>query len=242
MARSTGSNAENLRTWFGTGVYTGLSSKSRNNLVTYISGRDEFSDTQTYAYEIITENRGGYSIRAVIPDVFTVTGIISENGTRRTDFSSPVYQCLKNSETGELYLAENPALYLFSDQDGRFILSGAESWLYFFDYQFGNDWYAVAFEVGDEEDEEKRVWQFMDFDASSLIPFEKTEDGEIAAGFEYVPAVELLSDYYGFGILEGGMAVDTSAFWSSLFPEFDETEDWSSDETIPEETVVFSAE
>ena len=82
----------------------------------------------------------------------------------------------------------------------------------------------------------------MDFDASSLIPFEKTEDGEIAAGFEYVPAVELLSDYYGFGILEGGMAVDTSAFWSSLFPEFDETEDWSSDETIPEETVVFSAE
>ena len=242
VARSTGSNAENLRTWFGTGVYTGLSSKSRNNLVTYISGRDEFSDTQTYAYEIITENRGGYSIRAVIPDVFTVTGIISENGTRRTDFSSPVYECLKNSETGEMYLAENPALYLFSDQDGRFILSGAESGLYFFDYQYGNDWYAVAFEVGDEEDEEKRVWQFMDFDASSLIPFEKTEDGEIAAGFEYVPAVELLSDYYGFGILEGGMAVDTSAFWSSLFPEFDETEDWSSDETILEETVVFSAE
>ncbi|MGN0907068.1 MAG: hypothetical protein ACI4NM_07960 [Bullifex sp.] len=243
VARSTGSNSERLRTFFGTGVYTGLSSRSRNNLVTYISGSDEFADTQTYAYEILTQTRGGYSIRTVIPDVFTVTGLICENGEVRSDFSSPVYECLKDPETGKTYLAENPSLYLFSDQDGRFILSGAESGLYFFDYQYGSDWYAVAFEVGEEDDVRKRVWEFMDFDASSLIAFEKTEDGEIAEGFEFVPAVELLTDYHGFGILEGGMAVDTAGFWNALFPEFDGSgEDWNADTGKAVETVVFSAD
>ena len=243
VARSTGSNAETLRTFFGTGVYTGLSSRSRNNLVTYISGKDEFADTQTYAYEIVTGGRGGYSIRTVIPDVFTVTGIIRENGEPRTDFSSPVYECLRDPETGENYLAENPSLYLFCDQDGRFILSGAESGLYFFDYQYGNEWYAVAFEVGEEDDVKKRVWEYLDFDAATLIPFEKTEDGEIAEGFEFVPAVELLSDYHGFGILEGGMAVITADFWNALFPEFDESQDdWAGDQEAVQETVVFSAD
>lgn len=244
VAKSSGSNAENLKTFFGTGMYSGLTSKGRNNLVVYISGKNEFADTQTYAYELNSTGRGGFSIRAEIPDVFTVTGVIKENGQIKSDFSSPVYELLTD-ENGVSKLVQNPDLYLFCDQDGRFIISSIEKGIYFFDYAYENNWYAVCFIVKEEEDEKKRVWTFDDFDAFLLVPFERNEEGEVVGSYD-VPQIELLLDYTGYGMLDNGHAVDTQEFWDSLFPSFEEDDFWVTQEDAVQEEVynpvVFSAD
>ena len=244
VAKSSGSNAENLKTFLGTGMYSGLTSKGKNNLVVYISGKNEFADTQTYAYELNSTGRGGFSIRAEIPDVFTVTGVIKEKGEIKSDFSSPVYELLTD-ENGVSKLVQNPDLYLFCDQDGRFIISSIEKGIYFFDYSYENNWYAVCFIVGEEDDEKKRVWTFDDFDAFLLVPFERNEEGEIVGSYD-VPQIELLLDYTGYGYLDNGHAVDTQEFWNSLFPSFEEDDFWITEETSVQEEVynpvVFSAD
>ena len=243
VAKSTGSNAVQLKTFFGNGMYNGLSSRGRNNLVVYVSGKNEFADTQTFAYELNTKGRGGFSIRAKVPDVFTVSAVIKENGVPRSDFSSPVYELLTDSETGISRLAENPNLYLFSDQDGRFLISGVESGIYFFDYNYENAWYAVCFIVGEDKNEDNRVWTFDDFDAALLNRFDHNEDGEIVGSYD-VPGIELLTEYSGYAVLDNGKAENTQDFWNNLFPAFDEDMDFFSteDEEMISDVVVYSAD
>lgn len=212
VARSNQGSPQEVKSLFGTSVYTSLNSYQRNNLVVYLTGDDEFAETQTFTYEINPVNRSGYSIRINVPQEYTVTGIISYDGELQTTFSSPVYR-IEENEDGSHELVNDIELYLFADQDGRFIISGVEPGSYVFDVNYADAWYAVCFSVSEQEEEEIRVVDFGLIDISGndpeLVVFEHGSGGYSS----------YISDYYeGAKTIESVRVLDSASFWNELFP------------------------
>lgn len=222
VARSNSGSAQEIRSFLGTSVYTSLSSYQRNNLVVYVTGKDEFADTQTLAYELNPSNRSGYSIRIDVPQEYTVTGIITFDGEIQNTFSSPVYR-IERDEAGNASLVDDVSLYLFADQDGRFIISGVEPGDYVFDVSYNDRWYAVHFSVNALEDDTLRVVDFgtIDFsqEGSGLTDFVLDSQGSNADSVE-----AYLEPYQGRLDLAPVRITDSSTFWNEIFPPLTDEE------------------
>ena len=222
VARSNSGSAQEIRSFLGTSVYTSLSSYQRNNLVVYVTGKDEFADTQTLAYELNPSNRSGYSIRIDVPQEYTVTGIITFDGEIQNTFSSPVYR-IERDEAGNASQVDDVSLYLFADQDGRFIISGVEPGDYVFDVSYNDRWYAVHFSVNALEDDTLRVVDFgtIDFsqEGSGLTDFVLDSQGSNADSVE-----AYLEPYQGRLDLAPVRITDSSTFWNEIFPPLTDEE------------------
>ena len=188
-----------------------------DNIVTYVTPDDEFSETQTFPYELETGDRTGFAVRITVPQEYTVTGIVSIDGEVQDTFSSPVYR-LEYAEDGTVSLVADPALYLFADQEGRFIISGAAPGEYVFDVEWQGRWYAVHFEVWELEGDEIRVLDYgtIDFSADNADIVTYSYDIEGARLDEDIPAWAL--DYSGHLELSPVRMTDSATFWSELFP------------------------
>ena len=218
VARSNQGSPQQIKRLFGTSVYTSISSYQRNNLVVYLTGDDEFAETRTFSYEINPSNRSGYSIKINVPQEYTVTGIISFDGELQTTFSSPVYR-VTAAEDGSTELVSDMELYLFADQDGRFIISGVEPGSYVFDVNYDDAWYAVCFFVDELEDEELRVVDFGLIDISA-------SDEDLAVFADSAALYpDYLKEYYdGAKMLESVRILDSATFWNELFPPLSDAE------------------
>jgi len=229
VARSSMGNAQVMPKAFGTATYTALGAKSRNNLVAYVSGKDEFADTQSFAYEINTGVRGGYSIKAKLPDEFTVSGILYSGGEKLLGYSSPVYRLDIDKESGKYVLSQVENLYIFTDQDGRYILSGVTAGTYVFDVPAGNSWYAAVFTVRPATDDILRVVVMNDIDLTSekdgLVVFDHDLDGNLVGTYDDIEYMDAIADYDGTISLTEERLIDSASFWNELFPPFED--DWS---------------
>ena len=205
VARSNQGTPVDVQNFLGTASYSSLSTFQRNNIVVYVTGDDEFAETQTFAYELTPMHRSGYSLRITVPQVYTVTGIVSEDGVLQTTFSSPVYR-LEVDSSGQEVLVEDISLYLFADQDGRFIISGATPGTYVFDYNYDGSWYAVRFTVDELADDEIRVYDFGTVDITA----------QTVAGC--APSYGALVDYAGVIDITAARMTDSATFWNELFP------------------------
>ena len=221
VARSNQGSAQDIDSVFGTGVYSSLSSYQRNNIVVYVTGDDEFAETQTFAYELNPDNRSGYSIRISVPQEYTVSGLLAFDGVVQNTFSSPVYRVVED-EDGGLRLEGDISLYLFADQDGRFIISGVEPGTYVFDVEYDGLWYAVRFDVEALDDDELRVVDYgtLDFDSDMAARHAFSFDGTMAA--EGVDGY--LSGYQGLVDISPVRIIDSATFWNELFPPLTDDE------------------
>ena len=124
-------------------------------------------------------------------------------------------------------------LYLFTDQDGRYILSEVKSGTYIFDLQVGDMWYAIEFTVPSTEGQKvglDRVLLLEDYmvgdpamdgrivfhDAAAILIVD--EEGE-----EDIFGAELSAGYDAELALEVVDRIDEESFWSLIFPPFDES-------------------
>lgn len=222
VARSNSGSAQDLRSVFGTSVYSSLSGWQRNNLVVYVTGDDAFADTQTFAYELNPRNRSGYSLKITVPQEYTVTGVIEFDGVIQNTFSSPVYR-IERAEDGSVTLVDDMSLYLFADQDGRFIISGVQPGDYLFDVWYDDAWWAATFTVTANESDEIRVIDYgvIDFTEGneSFRKYERDFDGNLV---DQVPSY--LEPYSGVMDLKPVRQIDSATFWNELFPPVSEEE------------------
>ena len=216
VARSNQGSAQDIDSLFGTGVYSSLSSYQRNNIVVYVTGDDEFAETRTFAYELAPDNRAGYSVRIDIPQEYTVTGVVEFDGVLQDTFSSPVYKVVEKEDGGTV-LEGDLSLYLFADQDGRFIISSVEPGTYVFDVAYEGAWYAVRFSVEAMEDDELRVVDYGTIDFTRSL----AEQCAFRSGDD----VESYLEGYD-GVLDIGAVriIDSPTFWNELFPPLSEEE------------------
>lgn len=216
VARSNQGSAMDVDTVLGTASYTSLSSYRRNNIVVYATPDDEFAETQTFAYELNPDNRQGYSIRISVPQEYTVTGVLSFDGVIQNTFSSPVYRVV-SAEDGSVSLVDDISLYLFADQDGRFIISGVEPGDYIFDVSYAGQWYAVLFTVDELSDDTIRVVDFGTIDFNTVTAGEAAFARDIG-GTLLEPVPQHLEDYYGLMEIQPARLTDSATFWNELFP------------------------
>lgn len=228
VSKSTDTKLQALNSYFGAATYTGINTNTRNNIIAYVTGEDAFADTESYAYELNPRSRAGYLLKVTVPPTFTVSGILlDEKNEPLAQYSSPIAKLVIDEETGEEYLVQDPNLYLFTDQDGRYILSGIGEGTYFFDLQVGLAWYAVYFTVDETEDEKIRVYEYETFsiaDTSKVTMIIQDEEGNLDESLYGVFGAQAAYEYNAVVGIEKTRELDSSTFWNEIFPPFEEGE------------------
>ncbi len=234
VARSRDNSSRVLKSRFGTALYGELSSHNRNNIVVYATGEDSFADTYTFSYEINPSSRKAYVARISASQTYTATGIlIGKDGNPAELFSSPIYSLVTNDE-GEVEFAVDVNQYLFTDQDGRYILSGLVAGNYFFDVQIDdNKWMSVHFEILEQKEDDTNIIEFETIDLSAGTPVAFEIDYDMYDNMIENPEIkysEFLSGYEAAVSLNEMKVYTSEDFWNTIFPPFEEEENFTFEE------------
>lgn len=191
------SRPDDVAMFFNTGLYTGLSLGRGMSMSVYSAPDGSFSSGTSVDISIPSSRLGGYVLRLEGENRYSVSGIAyTSSGELWINSSSPVYSVTFNDDGSiSLTMSEH---YLFTDQDGRFIVSDLLPGVYAFDVDGPSGWEAHIFEVLDEEKERYNVLLLEDAKISNYA----------------LPSPYSVSYTY-----QGGEYVTYDEFWQLLYPE-----------------------
>ena len=233
VARSLDSSPSILSRPLGSALYNSITTNVKNSIVVFASGATDYSTGHSFVFEATPRSRQSFVARLVVEPSFTVSGVLLHaDGEPYMQYSSPVYRVEYNEE-GEKALERVDSLYLFTDQEGRYILSEVQSGSYVFDLQVEDDWYAIEFTVPSTEgqkvglDRVLLLEEYMVGDPAmeGRIIFHDGLSGLIIdeEGDEDIFGAELASGYDAELALEVVDRIDEESFWTLIFPPFDES-------------------
>ncbi len=244
VARSLDSSPTPLGRVLGSALYNNISTNAKNTVVVFSTGSSDYSSGASFVYEINPRSRQAFMAKIDIQPSFTVSGILLMTDKQPYEqYSSPVYS-LSTNEEGKEVMTRDDALYLFTDQDGRFILSDVLPGDYLFDLKVEDLWYSVRFTVPEVEagkTGKDRVLLLEHFWVSDP----ELETRIIVRDAFTQEAVEEETDVFGTELVTGYDAsvtlqiqerIDEETFWKIIFPPFDQ-DDWSFDATATPEVT-----
>lgn len=184
---------------FGTSIFSDLSSSRGTTFSLYSSNENSFSGTSTFDVNVPPSDLYGYVLRLHAESKYAVTGVVMlPNGNPWINGSSPLYR-YSVSETGEIVL-EQTEIYVFTDIQGRFIISDLEPGTYAFDVNFGKEWMLAIFEAQDLPD-----------NASDIQVLVQSDSFEIGGSLP-----EIYSDSIGFDF---NTVMTGTEFWNMVYPD-----------------------
>lgn len=190
------SRPDDVAMFFNTGLYTGLSLGRSSSFTVYSSPADSFSSGLSQDITIPASRLGGYILKMESESRYSVTGIAyRSNGELWINASSPLYKVILNEDNS--ISIEMTEYYLFTDQDGRFIVSDLTPGLYAFDVDSQSGWELNMFEVIEDEEERYNVLLLED---------------------AYLNSYELPSPYVLSYSYRGSEYVTFDEFWNLLYP------------------------
>ena len=231
VARSLDSSPSYLSRPLGSALYNSISPNMKNSVVVFATGATDYSAGHSFVFEATPRSRQSFVAKLVVEPSFTVSGLLyHSDGSPYIQYSSPVYQ-VQYDEEGNREFTRDDSLYLFTDQEGRYILSEVKSGTYIFDLQVEDTWYAIEFVVPTIEGERvglERVLlleEFMVGDPAmeSRIIIHDALTGMIVEEDEDVFGTELATGYDAEVVLDVIGRIDEESFWSIIFPPFDES-------------------
>ncbi|HKL60105.1 MAG TPA: hypothetical protein VJ863_09410 [Sphaerochaeta sp.] len=244
VARSLDSSLTPLGRTLGSALYNNISTNTKNTVVVFSTGSSDYSSGASFVYEISPRSRQAFMVKIDIQPSFTISGVLLKSDkTSYEQYSSPVYAVTTNEE-GQEVMTRDDALYLFTDQDGRYILSDVLPGDYLFDLKVEDLWYAVRFtvpEVGAGKAGKDRVLLLEQF----WVADPELETRIIVKDAFTQEVVEEEIDLFGTELVTGYDAnvtigieerIDEETFWKIIFPPF-EQDDWSFD-AFPEPEVT----
>lgn len=232
IARSLDSAPSHLPRPLGSALYNSISTNTKNTVVVFSSGPTEYSTGSSFVYEITPRSRQSFVAKLQTEPAFTVSGVLKKtDGQPYVQYSSPVYQVSLDSN-GKEELIRDDSLYLFTDQEGRFILSEVKSGTYLFDLQVEDLWYAVRFTVPEVDAKTlglDRVLLLEDFWVSDpafqkRIIVKDALTGSQLASQEDVFGTQLATGYDAEVTLDVVDRIDEQTFWNIIFPPFNESD------------------
>ncbi len=236
VGRSLDSSPTVLKSVFGTSVYNNLSAYNRNHIVVYGNTSSLFGNSGSFVFEIVPQSRQGFVAKITMSPSYTVSGnLFHQDGTPYIQYSSPVYK-MELDEQGMPMLTPVDDYYLFTDQEGRYIISDMIPGNYLFDLSVGESWYAMLFTIPEFEGAEKETTSTVvildDYQVGEVTHREDfqifDEFGSPIEGEERDVFGTLLADEYA-GVVNLGVSekMDEQKFWDTIFPSFDESFDSS---------------
>lgn len=130
----------------GTHLYSGASTTRDTYLSVFSTSDDGFASAYSYDIMLPAGYRKGYVLRLEAEETYSASGVVEINGTVWVNGSSPLY---KLNDEGTFTLTEE---YLFTDSEGRFIISGLISGTYSFDVPEGKNWHNITFTIEEGSD------------------------------------------------------------------------------------------
>lgn len=232
VARSLDSAPSYLPRPLGSALYNSISTNVKNSVVVFSSGATEFSTGSSFVFEITPRSRQSFVAKLDVQPSFTVSArLLMTDGSPYVQYSSPVYK-IAIDENGNEELVRDDSLYLFTDQEGRFILSEVKNGTYLFDLQVQDLWYAVRFTVPELDSEElglDRVLLLEDFWVADPAFVERIIIKDVFTGAqvaeeEDVFGSELAVGYDAEVTLESIDRISEETFWNIIFPPFEESD------------------
>ncbi|NCB01198.1 MAG: hypothetical protein EOM67_03400 [Spirochaetia bacterium] len=222
VTRTMTTDPEQLPSLFGTSIYTGLSSHSDNNLVVYGIGDALLSSSESFIFTLSPRPRQGYATRVSSELAFSVVGNILKSPNSAYERYSAELMKVELDEDGNEVLFIDETLYLFTDENGFYFISGLSPG----EYQFSiflpgsleeDEPIDIRFTITPEEGEETSlVYVLETFIASDVKEILESEEFEILLG----NTVEepLLGDdgIYQINVID---KMDENAFWESYYPK-----------------------
>ncbi len=230
VARSLDSSPTYLPRPFGSALYNGLSTNTTNTVAVFSSGPTEFSTGSSFVYSLSPRGRESFVVRISMQPAFTVSGVlIQKDGTPYIQYSSPIYRITTNEE-GEEKHDRDDTLYLFTDQDGRFILNEVKAGSYLFDLKVDDDWYGVRFDVPEQDAKTMGIntilllesYQVDDPAFEGRVSYFDKVAVLLEAQIEDAFHVEVADEYDARLTLNVIEQTDEESFWNAIFPSFDE--------------------
>lgn len=232
VARSLENSPTYLARPLGSALYNNITTNMKNSVVVFSSGVTEYSTGSSFVFELTPRSRQSFVALLDVEPAFTISGILKTvDGTPYVQYSSPVYRSSVDEQGAET-LVRDDALYLFTDQDGRYILSEVHSGDYVFDLQVEDLWYAIRFTIPEMDSKEiglDRVLLLEDFWVSDPAFEHRLIIQDAHTGLQ----VDEQSDVFGTELAVGYDAEVTldiidrmseESFWNIIFPPFDESD------------------
>lgn len=168
ISKTNNSTPTLLDSIFGTSVYTELTADTKNNIIIYGEVDSLYSSGGSFSYELNTNTRTGFAKRMTVPVTYTVSGLLYDvDGKPFAQYSSPVYT-RQEDEFGNYYLQISENQYLFTDANGRYILNDVAPGYYVFDLQVDKSWYAISFQIPDNENNDGKIIELEDYRVEDL--------------------------------------------------------------------------
>lgn len=183
----------------GTYMYSGLSSTSNTSLSIYSTAEDSFSASEVFDITIPATQRRGFVLRLEADVSYTVSALVYADGMLWANGSSPLYRVSEDEEGNEVLEATD--LYLFTDAEGRFTVSGLESGEYAFDVPSGSSWYSYRFTVSENPEDSALIHLYETFTMDDTVP---------------------QSPYSASGHYSYTGSLTSEDFWLMLYPEMRE--------------------
>jgi len=204
VGSSINSNTAAKQKVFGNVVYTDINSYKENSIVVFGTSDSLFGSGGTFIFSFKPRAAQAFVVNVeVVPTVTISARIFHADGTPYVQYSSPIYQ-IGFDEEGIEYFDMSAGYFLFTDDNGRFIISDLEPGLYCFDLSVDDKWYAICFDVPKLE-ESSIVVECEDYTVSEDIP-------EIGRN-----GLKPLPDYDATIYLNQLEILDETKFWDSLF-------------------------
>lgn len=183
----------------GTYMYSGLSSTNNTSLSIYSTSEDSFSASEVFDITVPASRRKGFVLRLDADASYTVSALVYADGVLWTNGSSPLYRVSEDEEGNEVL--ERTDLYLFTDAEGRFSVSGLENGEYAFDVPSGSSWYSYRFTVDENPDNSALIHLYETFTMDDTVP---------------------QSPYSASGHYSYTRSLTNEDFWLMLYPEMRE--------------------
>ena len=185
-----------VATALGTGIYTDVSSPT--SLMIFSEGDSVFSPVYSEAVNLRSSRQKGYVFTIDREDAYSVSGTVElPDGSLWINGASPVY-AVDIDEDGLVTLSETDK-YIFSDSNGRFVMTDLSAGLWAFDAADEDGWHLYIFETGE---------------AGASATAVKVVDGLQPADGLALEGIYI--DAYRF---TAGMYMDDEAFFAMLYPQ-----------------------
>ena len=184
----------------GTYLYDGLSGGNGSVLSIFSTDEDSFGGASIFDVNVFPSDLYGYTLKLSAEPRYAVSGTVElDDGSMWTNGSSPVYK-VHFTDDGTLNL-ESTDLYVFTDSEGRFVLSDLTAGTFAFDVNDGKDWILAILPV-DEIKEGASGVQLLMQGSSSIENLPQPYADSISYNFQTV--------------------LSSSQFWEMLYPEMKE--------------------
>ncbi len=124
VTKTMTTDPEQLPSLFGTSVYTGLSPHTENNIVIYGTGDALLSTSESFIFNLTPRPRQGFATRVSSELAFSVVGNILKTPSSAYERYSAELAKVEVDSDGQVTLVVDETLYLFTDENGFYFISG----------------------------------------------------------------------------------------------------------------------